>query len=417
MSMDVTVGQSVPDTNRATAATIAGLAHVPASFKAMALICLSLKGGALAMSLPNGRSLVMGEGPIRALMKVNEYALARRVFSSGDIGFAESFMAGEWDTPDLTATLTFLADNAERLGRIFRGNPVSRAMHWMRHQSRANTKEGARQNILDHYDLGNAFYQLWLDPSMTYSSARFDRTSAEADLTAAQAEKYRSIARLMNLQAGERVLEIGCGWGGFAEVAAKEYGAKLTGVTLSDAQLAFAKERMAKAGLTQAVDLRIQDYRDVEGPFDKVASIEMFEAVGEEYWSTYFAKIAEVLRSGGKASLQIITIRDDLFDSYRSRADFIQRYIFPGGMLPSVTRLKEEVAKAGLVWEAMESFGPSYARTLREWSARFVAQWENVRPLGFDDRFKQLWRFYLSYCEAGFLTGRTNVVQVALAKP
>jgi cyclopropane-fatty-acyl-phospholipid synthase len=326
-------------------------------------------------------------------------------------------MAGEWDTSDLTATLTFLADNAERLGRIFRGNPVSQAVHWMRHQSRANTKQGARRNILDHYDLGNAFYQLWLDPSMTYSSARFDRTPQEADLATAQAEKYRSITRLLNLQPGERVLEIGCGWGGFAEVAAKECGATVTGLTLSDAQLAFARERMRKAGIGGSVDLRLQDYRDVEGPFDKVASIEMFEAVGEAYWGAYFAKIAKVLRPGGKAALQIITIRDDLFESYRSRADFIQRYVFPGGMLPSVARLREEIAKAGLVWETMESFGPSYARTLREWSARFLARWDEIRPLGFDDRFRQLWRFYLSYCEAGFLTGRTDVVQVALVRP
>jgi len=415
--MDITVGQSVLGANRATAASIAGLSKVPASFKAMALICLSLKGGALAMTLPDGRSLVLSEGPIRAVIKVNDYALARRVFSSGDIGFAESFMAGEWDTSDLTATLTFLADNAERLGRIFRGNPVSQAVHWMRHKSRANTKQGARRNILDHYDLGNAFYQLWLDPSMTYSSARFDRTPQEADLAAAQAEKYRSITRLLNLQPGERVLEIGCGWGGFAEVAAKECGATVTGLTLSDAQLAFARERMQKAGIGGSVDLRLQDYRDVEGPFDKLASIEMFEAVGEAYWGAYFAKIAKVLRPGGKAALQIITIRDDLFESYRSRADFIQRYVFPGGMLPSVARLREEIAKAGLVWETMESFGPSYARTLREWSARFLARWDEIRPLGFDDRFRQLWRFYLSYCEAGFLTGRTDVVQVALVRP
>jgi cyclopropane-fatty-acyl-phospholipid synthase len=402
---------------RATAASIARLFGVPASFKAVAMICLGLRGGALAMTLPDGRSLVLSEGPIRAVMKIADYRFAKRVFASGDIGFAEGFMAGEWDTPDLTATLTFLADNAERLGKIFRGNPISQALHWLRHASRANTRQGARRNILDHYDLGNTFYQLWLDPSMTYSSARYDRAVPEADLSEAQLAKYRSIIRLMGLEQGERVLEIGCGWGGFAEVAASDFGTHVTGVTLSDAQLAYAKERLAKAGLSDRADLRIQDYRDVKGPFDRVASIEMFEAVGEEYWPTYFAKIAEVLRPGGKAALQIITMRDDLFESYRARADFIQRYIFPGGMLPSIARLREEVAKAGLVWEQSESFGPSYARTLREWSARFVAHWSEVKPLGFDERFKQLWRFYLSYCEAGFLTGRTDVIQLALSKP
>jgi cyclopropane-fatty-acyl-phospholipid synthase len=403
--------------DHATPGHIARLRGVPASFKAMLLICTGLKGGALAMTLPNGSTLALGDGPVRATMLVSDYRLAKRVFASGDIGFAESFMAGEWDTPDLTATLTFLADNAERLGRIFRGNPLSRAAHWLRHASRANTRSGSRRNILEHYDLGNAFYELWLDPSMTYSSARFDRVGADADLATAQREKYRSICRLMDLQPGESVLEIGCGWGGFAEVAALDFGARVTGLTLSDAQLAFAQDRMQNHGLGDQVNLGIQDYRDAKGPFDKVASIEMFEAVGEQYWPAYFAKVAEVLRSGGKAALQVITIRDDLFDTYRARADFIQRYVFPGGMLPSVTRLKEEAAKAGLRWEAIERFGPSYARTLREWSQRFVARWPEIKPLGFDERFKQLWRFYLSYCEAGFLTGRTDVVQVALSKP
>jgi cyclopropane-fatty-acyl-phospholipid synthase len=250
---------------------------------------------------------------------------------------------------------------------------------------------------------------------MTYSSARFDATVS--DLEAGQRAKYKALAEHLDLKPGDHVLEIGCGWGGFAEFAAREYGARVTGITISQEQLAYAKARMERAGLSDRVDIRIQDYRDVEGQFDKVASIEMFEAVGERHWATYFGKIADVLKPGGRAALQIITIKHDLFEAYRKRADFIQRYVFPGGMLASVERLKEETAKAGLAWRKADAFGQSYAVTLAEWSRRFEAKWHDIRALGFDERFKQLWLFYLSYCEAGFRTGRTDVVQLELAKP
>jgi cyclopropane-fatty-acyl-phospholipid synthase len=285
----------------------------------------------------------------------------------------------------------------------------------MRHLSNANTKSGSRRNILAHYDLGNEFYGVWLDASMTYSSARFD--AQVRDLEAGQRAKYKALADHLELKAGDHVLEIGCGWGGFAEFAAREYGARVTGITISDEQLAYARARMERAGLSDLVEIRRQDYRDVEGQFDKVASIEMFEAVGEKYWPAYFGKIADVLKPGGKAGLQIITIDGKLFESYRKRADFIQRYVFPGGMLASVERLKEETSKVGLIWRRAEMFGQSYADTLAEWGRRFTAKWSDIRALGFDERFKQLWRFYLSYCEAGFRTGRTNVVQLELAKP
>jgi cyclopropane-fatty-acyl-phospholipid synthase len=408
---------SVGRTERATASLIAALPAAPPAFKACALACLSLRGGAMVMTLPGGRALHFGDpGDGRTvLMTVHDYRFAKRVLSQGDIGFAEGFMAGEWDTPHLSDLLTFLADNAERISRVFRGSLVGRLTNMVRHLSRENTRSGSRRNILDHYDLGNAFYSVWLDPTMTYSSARFD-LSPGTDLEAAQLAKYRALAQALDLQPGDRVLEIGCGWGGFAQVAAGEFGAHVTGLTISDAQFAFATERMAKAGLAANVDIRLQDYRDVTGTFDKVASIEMFEAVGERYWQAYFGKIAEVLRPGGRAGLQIITIADELFDTYRRRADFIQRYVFPGGMLASVTRLKEETASAGLSWSGMDAFGPSYARTLAEWSRRFVARWDDLRGQGFDERFKRLWRFYLSYCEAGFRTGRTDVVQVSLSK-
>jgi cyclopropane-fatty-acyl-phospholipid synthase len=250
---------------------------------------------------------------------------------------------------------------------------------------------------------------------MTYSSALYD--AKIRDLETAQRAKYMSLAEHLDLKSGDHVLEIGCGWGGFAEFAAREYGVRVTGITISDEQFEYARARMERAGLSHLVEIRQQDYRDVQGQFDKIASIEMFEAVGEKYWPAYFAKISDVLKPGGRAGLQIITIKSELFATYRKRADFIQRYVFPGGMLASVERLQEETQKVGLVWQKAEHFGQSYAETLAEWARRFKAKWTDIRALGFDERFKHLWLFYLSYCEAGFRTGRTNVVQVELAKP
>ncbi|MEQ1493007.1 MAG: cyclopropane-fatty-acyl-phospholipid synthase family protein, partial [Terricaulis sp.] len=290
------------------------------------------------------------------------------------------------ESNDLSALLTLLASNIERFTRLMEGGPIGKALHWLRHRSNANSRAGSRRNILAHYDLGNEFYSSWLDPSMTYSSARFD--AQVRDLEAGQRAKYKALAEHLDLKQGDNVLEIGCGWGGFAEFAAREYGARVTGITISDEQLAYAQARMLKAGLSDLVEIRRQDYRDVEGQFDKVASIEMFEAVGEEYWPAYFAKIAEVLKPGGRAGLQIITIKEELFATYRKRTDFIQRYVFPGGMLASVDRLKEETAKVGLVWGKADAFGQSYADTLAEWAKRFKAKWSDIRALGFDERFK-----------------------------
>lgn len=400
---------------RATSGVIAKL-NAPASAKAVLLGLLQIKGGKGLVTLPDGRVLEFGDATNPIVdFRIHSYRFAKRVITSGDIGFAEGMMAGEWDSTDLSALLTLLASNVERFTRLFEGGPIGKAMHWLRHLSNANTKSGSRRNILAHYDLGNEFYSTWLDASMTYSSARFD--AQVRDLEAGQRAKYQALAEHLDLKRGDHVLEIGCGWGGFAEFAAREYGARVTGITISDEQLAYARARMAKAGLSDLVEIRRQDYRDVEGQFDKVASIEMFEAVGEEYWPAYFAKIAEVLKPGGRAGLQIITIKAELFEKYRKRADFIQRYVFPGGMLASVERLKEETANVGLVWRQAEAFGQSYADTLAEWARRFKAKWSDIRAMGFDERFKQLWLFYLSYCEAGFRTGRTDVVQLELAKP
>jgi cyclopropane-fatty-acyl-phospholipid synthase len=398
---------------RATRALINRL-KAPASAKAVLIAITHINAGAIVAELPDGKRLFFGDANAQPLtIRVRDYRFARRVLVNGDIGFAEGWMAGEWETENLSDLLVLLANNIERFRRVFEGSLLGKSLNWILHLSRDNTRSGARRNILAHYDLGNRFYETWLDRTMTYSSARFDKAN---DLEAAQIAKYRALAQHLELKPGDHVLEIGCGWGGFAEVAASEFGARVTGLTISDEQLEYARARMQRAGLADRVEIRRQDYRDIQGQFDKVASIEMFEAVGEKYWSAYFAKIADVLKPGGRAALQIITIKDDLFERYRRRADFIQRYVFPGGMLASIDRLKDETAKAGLAWRNVEAFGASYAQTLALWAAQFKAKWNDIRSLGFDERFKQLWLFYLSYCEAGFRTGRTNVVQLTLAK-
>ena len=373
--------------------------------------------GRLTVRLPGGAShLLEGSRPgPSATLEIRDYRFAGRVLASGDIGFAEGYMAGEWETPHLAGLLEALARNGDQIRRLMVGNPVMKGVHWLTHRMNRNSRSGARKNIHAHYDIGNAFYSAWLDPTMTYSSARFTR--AGQTLEAAQREKYAALTRAMDLQSGQSVLEIGCGWGGFAEFAAKEVGARVTGITISQQQYDFARQRLFNAGLADRAEIRLVDYRDVEGRFDRVASIEMFEAVGEEYWPAYFGKIHEVLVPGGRAGLQIITIDDAVFDRYRKRTDFIQKYIFPGGMLPSEEALQPVVTKAGLAWGAVERFGQDYAETLRLWDERFQAAWDDIRRIGaFDERFRRLWRFYLAYCEAGFRIGRTNVIQLALSR-
>ncbi len=373
--------------------------------------------GTLTVRLPNGIAHVL-EGPqpgTAVSMDVRDYRFARRVLSNGDIGFAEGYIAGEWDSPHLATLLETLARNYDHIRRLFDGNPAMTAINWVSHRLKRNSRRGSRKNIHAHYDLGNAFYAAWLDPSLTYSAARFTR--AGQSLEAAQREKYASLARLMDLKAGQSVLEIGCGWGGFAEFAAKEVGAQVTGITISREQYDLASRRLFNAGLSERAEVRLVDYRDVEGRFDRVASIEMFEAVGQEYWPTYFDKIRDVLVPGGRAGLQIITIQNELFEEYNRRTDFIQKYVFPGGMLPSEAELKPVTDRAGLHWSAVERFGQDYADTLKLWDERFQAAWPDIRRMGgFDERFRRLWRFYLAYCEAGFRSARTDVLQLALTR-
>lgn len=392
-------------------------ARMPRGFGVLLrLLAANWTVGRLTVLLPGGachRLEGSRPGP-SATLDIRDYRFAGRVLASGDIGFAEGYMAGEWETPHLAALLEALARNSEYIRRLVSGNRLMKAVHWLSHRMNRNSRAGSRKNIHAHYDIGNAFYAAWLDPSMTYSSARFTR--AGMALEAAQREKYASLARAMDLQADQSVLEIGCGWGGFAEFAAKEIGARVTGITISREQYDFARQRMFNAGLSDRADIRLIDYRDVRGRFDRVASIEMFEAVGQEYWPAYFGKIREVLEPGGRAGLQIITIDDAVFAGYRKRTDFIQKYIFPGGMLPSEAALKPIVAAAGLGWRGVDRFGQDYAETLRLWDERFQAAWDDIRRLGgFDERFRRLWRFYLAYCEAGFRTARTNVIQLALS--
>ena len=393
------------------------LADAPRAFRfALRAMARSWMVGSLTFVTPHGGELRLdgqAGGPHGRLV-VRDYRFMRRVLASGDIGFAEGYMAGEWDTPDLSVLLEVLALNFNRLRQVTRGNAFTWAANRLRHGLRGNSRSGSKRNIHAHYDLGNAFYSRWLDPSMTYSSARYEQPDQPLDQ--AQQAKYAALARQMALEPGHHVLEIGCGWGGFAEFAARDVQAKVTAITISQAQFEFAKKRMFEQGLAERADIRLVDYRDVGGRYDRVASIEMFEAVGEKYWPAYFGKIREALKPGGRAGLQIITIKDELFASYRRRADFIQKYIFPGGMLPSEARLREVTDRAGLAWEGVSRFGHHYADTLAEWARRFEAAWGDIHRLGFDERFRRLWRFYLSYCEAGFRTGRTDVVQLALAK-
>jgi cyclopropane-fatty-acyl-phospholipid synthase len=393
------------------------LAGAPATARAAFEVMARNWGeGELEVVLPGGRRLLIAgpqPGP-RAVLEVKDYRFMRRVMGSGAIGFAEGFMAGEWDTPDLAQLLEVFGLNFDRLQRVVTGQPWIRAINNWLHRRRRNTRRGSRHNIHAHYDLGNAFYAQWLDPSMTYSSALF--ASPTQPLQEAQEAKYAALASGMGLQAGHSVLEIGCGWGGFAEFAAAKVGAKVTGITISQAQYDFARKRLYDQGLAERADIQLVDYRDVEGRYDRIASIEMFEAVGQQYWPTYFSKVRDLLAAGGRAGLQIITIQDGLFDDYARAADFIQKYIFPGGMLPSEARLRQEVGRAGLSWQAVSRFGHDYARTLNQWAQAFQGAWASIQPLGFDERFRRLWLFYLGYCEAGFRTGRTDVIQLGLGK-
>jgi cyclopropane-fatty-acyl-phospholipid synthase len=378
---------------------------------------IALPRGSLKVTVPDGRIfLVGGNGPgPEAELILKNWQLPGRAFSEGTIGVAESYVDGDWESPDVTTFLELFALNQETGQAVAGGaNRLLMFLHTIRHWLNANTRRGARRNIAAHYDLGNAFYGAWLDPSMTYSSALF--ADGANDLESAQQAKYRALARDTGIGPDDHVLEIGSGWGGFAEFAAREIGCRVTGLTISREQHEFALARVAKAGLSDKVTIKLQDYRDERGVYDRIASIEMFEAVGERYWPVFFDRLRRSLKPGGTAGLQIITIRNEAFPAYRRQPDFIQRYIFPGGMLPSPAILARLAGEYGLSILRERIFPHDYARTLAEWRQRFNEAWERIAPLGFDERFRRLWEFYLRYCEAGFRAEYIDVRQIILQR-
>lgn len=403
-----------------SAATLALPPGAPAAARAVFRLLGRLQVGTLDLQLPDGTQARFGSGRAdepRAALRLADWRVCAAVLKSGDIGFAESFVDGAWTSPDLAALLKLFIANRDAIEGVIYGSWWGSLAYRLKHLLNRNSRQGSRKNIHAHYDLGNPFYRLWLDETMNYSAALFAGDFSQP-MPAAQRNKVRRAIEECGLKPGQRLLEIGCGWGALAECAAAEFDAQVTGVTLSTEQLAFAQQRLAGAGLSAQADLRLQDYRDIDdAPFDAIASIEMFEAVGREYWASFFATINARLKPGGRACIQTITIRDDLFERYVRSTDFIQQYIFPGGLLPSPSAFRAEAAKAGLRVVNELAFGPDYAETLRRWRADFLHRDAEVRRLGFDTRFMRIWEFYLAYCEAAFDTGNTDVMQFTLQRP
>lgn len=371
--------------------------------------------GTLELTTPEGNRLTFGNGgePV-ADVRLTDWRALRRVFRNGGIGLAECYRDGFIQTSDIAALLFLGIQNQKALKKVITGNRLLNFGYRIRHLMRRNSRKGSSKNIQAHYDLGNDFYELWLDPSMTYSSARFE-TGHNGGLVQAQEAKYQHMLDQVDAKRGDSVLEIGCGWGGFAEYAASR-GIRVHGITLSKRQLVYARERIARAGLEDLARFELRDYRDLDGQYDHIVSIEMLEAVGEAYWPVYFLKLRRLLKPGGKAAIQTIIIDDEHFEGYRKRTDFIQQYIFPGGMLPSQDRIHKLAADQGFQVGQIEAFGADYAETLRRWRQRFEDNLSKVRELGFDTAFIRLWRFYLAYCEAGFDEKRIDVVQFRLER-
>ena len=389
---------------------------LPSAARHVCRLLERIEHGWLLMTLPNGEMLSFGHQGEPVDMRVKDWSVFERVIARGDIGLGEAWFEGLWDCDHLARVLTLFAMNREALESAVHGNLLSLALARLRHLARANTRSGSRRNIMAHYDLGNDFYALWLDRSMTYSSALFDG-NPQRDLAAAQHAKYERIARVLRLQRQQPVIEIGCGWGGFAEVAAREFGAQVHGVTLSPAQLEWAQARAQRGGFADRATFELRDYRDLRGQVDRIVSIEMLEAVGERWWPTYFRKLGGLLRIGGEAVVQTISIADELFPRYRRGTDFIQQYVFPGGMLPSPSVFTRQAEKAGLKVQQNFRFGLDYAITLARWRDSVTEHSDALRALGFDTRFQRLWHFYLAYCEAGFRAGSIDVHQFHLVKP
>jgi cyclopropane-fatty-acyl-phospholipid synthase len=391
--------------------------RAPASARTVLRLLQQIRHGSLSISLPDGSTQTMGDGlGPHVSVHMHNWKPFGAALKSGDIGFAESYLDGDWTTPQLPALLGLLAANRQALDDVIHGSWTGRLFYRIRHLLNRNTKTNSRKNIHAHYDLGNSFYSLWLDGTMNYSSGIFEG-DLQQDMPQAQHAKVRRALHMAGVQQGQRVLEIGCGWGALAEKATVEFGAHITGVTLSTEQLAWAQQRLAALGVDTRADLRLQDYRDInDGPYDAICSIEMLEAVGREYWPTYFQSVARLLKPGGRACIQSIVIQDRLFDRYIRSTDFIQQYIFPGGCLPCPSEFRREARAAGLQVVDELAFGRDYAETCRRWRADFLARKDEVLALGFDERFIRIWEFYLAYCEAGFDAGDIDVVQYTLAR-
>ena len=393
----------------------------PAAARTVLKLLKGLRHGSLTLQLPDGSMQRFGSEALpHATLHLNNWSVFSAALKSGDIGFAESFIAGDWNTPNLTELLRILVKNRAEVEQVIYGSWAGRLLYRVKHLLNRNTRANSQKNIHAHYDLGNAFYSLWLDESMNYSSALFNGDLSQP-MAQAQATKVRRALAMTGVKAGDRVLEIGCGWGALAEMATTEFGASVAGVTLSTEQLAFAQERMQRLGVTTGpgaqADLRLQDYRDIaDAPFDAICSIEMVEAVGREYWPTYFAAVAKLLKPGGRACVQSIVISDALFERYVGSTDFIQQYVFPGGCLPCPREFRAQAQAAGLDVVDEYAFGRDYAETLRRWRDAFLANRAQVLQNGFDERFIHIWEFYLAYCEAAFEEDNTDVVQYTLQK-
>ncbi|MDF1728481.1 MAG: cyclopropane-fatty-acyl-phospholipid synthase [Sulfitobacter sp.] len=398
--------------------TTDGQKDLPRYFTRVFAMAQQLRNGRADFVLPDGRRFrVEGDKPGHvAELHIHSNDLFARLIREGDLGFCDAYLDGDWSTPDLQAFMDLIHHGNENLYDGFPGMGLVRRFEQLRFWLQRNSKTQARRNISYHYDLGNDFYGLWLDDTMTYSSALFE-TDPQQSLEAAQTAKYKSMVDQMGVEPGDHVLEIGCGWGGFAEYAAAERGLNVTALTISEEQFKYAQDRIARAGLSDLVTFKLQDYRDERGHYDGIASIEMFEAVGEQYWPVYFETVRERLKPGGSATLQIITVADARWKVYKRGVDFIQKYIFPGGMLPSPAVLRQQVEKAGLVVERSIEFGKSYDVTLRRWHEAFNGQWDQIKGLGFDDRFRRMWNFYLTSCASAFESGNCDVTQITIRKP
>ncbi len=394
-----------------------GQTSLPRYFSRVFAMAQQMHHGQIDFVLPDGRRFrAKGANPMPvAEIQIHNADLFGRLIREGDLGFSDAYLDEWWSTPDLQAFMD-VAHGNEDIYDSFPGMGLVRRFESLRFWLQSNSKKQARKNISYHYDLGNDFYKLWLDDTMTYSSALFE-DGAQQSLEAAQTAKYASMVDQMGVVPGDHVLEIGCGWGGFAEYAAKTRSLKVTCLTISTEQFNYARERIEKANLSDLVDIKLQDYRDERGVYDGIASIEMFEAVGEKYWPAYFNTLRDRLKPGKFATLQIITVQDRRWKVYKRGVDFIQKYIFPGGMLPSPTVLREQVEKAGLAVEKSIEFGKSYDLTLRRWHQRFNEKWDDIAAMGFDERFKRMWNFYLTSCASTFDSGNCDVTQITVKRP